>query len=117
MLELTLLTVPGCPNGPVVLERLAEVLANYPDARVTRQVVHDEADALRLGLHGSPTLLVNGIDPFAAPGTPASVSCRVYRDEHGQNQGAPSVAALRLALRQAARHGTDSRAATGQELY
>ena len=79
MLDLSLLTVPGCPNGPVMLERLAEVLADYPDARVTRLVVHDEADALRLGLHGSPTLLVNGIDPFSAPGDPASVSCRVYR--------------------------------------
>jgi hypothetical protein len=102
MLDLSLLTVPGCPNGPVMLERLAEVLADYPDARVTRLVVHDEADALRLGLHGSPTLLVNGIDPFSAPGNPASVSCRVYRDEYGQSQGAPSVAALRLALQQAA---------------
>ena len=103
MLELSLLTVPGCPNGPVMLERLTEVLADYPDARVTRQVVQDEADALRPGWHGSPTLLVNGIDPFPAPGTPASMSCRMYRDEYGQNQGAPSVAALRLALQQAAR--------------
>jgi hypothetical protein len=53
-------------------------------------------------MHGSPTLLINGVDPFAAPGTPASLSCRVYRDETGQGQGAPSLAALRMALRKAA---------------
>jgi hypothetical protein len=55
-------------------------------------------------MHGSPTLLVNGSDPFAAPGTPASVSCRLYRDQGGPAGGAPSVAALREALRHAAGH-------------
>jgi hypothetical protein len=65
-------------------------------------VVQDEAEASRLGMHGSPTLLINGVDPFAAPGTPASLSCRVDRDETGQSQGAPSLAALRMALRKAA---------------
>ncbi len=102
MLELTVLSVPDCPNTPVMLERLTEVLADYPDARLARHVVQDEADAVRLGMHGSPTLLVNGVDPFAAQGIAASVSCRIYRDETGQARGAPSVAALRLALRQAA---------------
>ncbi|HMH94117.1 MAG TPA: organomercurial lyase [Streptosporangiaceae bacterium] len=102
MLELTVLTVPGCPNAAVIGERLAGVLADYPAARLVRHVVHDEAETARLGMHGSPTLLVNGVDPFAAPGTPVSISCRIYRDESGRAWGAPSVAALRLALRQAA---------------
>lgn len=101
MLELTVLAVPDCPNAPVLLERLGLVLADYPDARVAGHAVRDEAEAVRLGMHGSPTLLVNGIDPFAAPGSPASMSCRVYRDEAGQSQGAPSVTALRRAVRQA----------------
>ena len=102
MLELSVLVVPDCPNDPVLLERLGLVLADYPDARVTRFVIRDEAEALRLGMRGSPTLLVNGIDPFAAPDSPASLSCRVYRYESGQSQGAPSVAALRRAVQQAA---------------
>jgi hypothetical protein len=101
MLELTVLTVPDCPNEPVLHERLTEVLTHHPDARVMRRVVQDEADAARFGMHGSPTLLVNGVDPFAAPGTPVSVSCRIYRDETGQVGGAPSVAALRQALARA----------------
>jgi hypothetical protein len=99
MLTLSVLTVPDCPNGPVLLERLGLLLADYPDARLTCRVVRDEAEAVRAGMHGSPTLLVNGIDPFAAPGSPASLSCRVYRDGSGRSQGAPSVAALRQAVR------------------
>lgn len=102
MLELMLLTAPDCPNAPVIGERLAEVLDDHPTARLVRQVLCDEADAARLRMHGSPTLLVNGVDPFAAAGTPVSFSCRIYRDESGRAGGAPSVAALRLALRQAA---------------
>ncbi|MGH3375912.1 MAG: alkylmercury lyase family protein [Actinoallomurus sp.] len=103
MLELTVLTVPDCPNDPVITERLAEVLADVPDARLVRHVVQDEADAARRGMHGSPTLLVNGVDPFAAPDTPASVSCRIYRDETGHTEGAPSVGALRRAIEHATR--------------
>ncbi len=102
MLFLSVLAVPECPNSSVLLERLGQVLADYPAARVVRHVVRDEAEAVRLGMHGSPTLLVNGVDPFAAPGSVASMSCRIYRDESGRGEGAPSVAALRQAVRQAA---------------
>jgi hypothetical protein len=100
-MELTALSVPDCPNEPVLAERLAEVLADHPHARVVRRTVHDEAEAARLGMHGSPTLLVNGVDPFAVPGTPVGISCRIYRDETGRTDGAPSVTALRQALARA----------------
>lgn len=106
--ELTVLTVPGCPNGPALLEALAEVRAKIPGAQLVSHVVQDEAEAIRLGMHGSPTLLIDGTDPFAAPGTPASVSCRIYRDETGQARGAPPIEALALALRQAAASSADS---------
>ena len=105
MLELLVLAVPDCPNAPVLMERLGLVLADYPGARVVSRVVRDEAEAVRLGMHGSPTLLVNGVDPFAAPGGPAGMSCRVYRDGSGRSQGAPSVAVLRQVVRQAAGAG------------
>lgn len=104
MLELTVLTVPDCPNGPVLCDRLAQALPDHPDVTVTSKVIQDEADAARYGMHGSPTLLINGFDPFVAPGTPATVSCRLYRDHSGPTGGAPSVAALREALRHAVDH-------------
>jgi hypothetical protein len=65
-------------------------------------------------MRGSPTLLVNGSDPFALPDSAASVSCRVYRDESGRSQGAPSVAALRQAVRQAAGTGPVAPDAVGR---
>lgn len=101
MLELTVLTVPDCPNEAVLRARLARALTEHPGAVVTSRVIDDAAEAARWGMHGSPTLLINGVDVFAAPGTTAGVSCRLHRDDTGSTGGAPSVAALREALRHA----------------
>jgi hypothetical protein len=96
--ELTVLTVADCPHGPVLEERLAEVLGDRRDVVVRRRVIVDEADAVEAGLRGSPTLLVDGVDRFAEPGRPVSVSCRMFRDADGGLAGAPSVAELRTVL-------------------
>ena len=63
-------------------------------------------------MHGSPTILVDGVDPFGAPGAAASLSCRLYRNSEGHADGAPSVGQLRQAI-----HGLAARpakAAQGQ---
>jgi len=39
------------------------------------------------------------VDPFAVPGQPPSLSCRLYRDEHGRRTPAPTPSQLRAALR------------------
>ena len=97
-MELVLLTVPDCPNAAAFEERLATVLVEHPGAAVVRRVVADEGEAAQAGMHGSPTLLVDGADPFATPGQPPSLSCRLYRDASGRTGPAPSVQALRQAL-------------------
>ncbi|MGH3120907.1 MAG: thioredoxin family protein [Streptosporangiaceae bacterium] len=104
-MELTMLAVPGCPNAAAMEERLAAVLADYPDAVVRRRHVADEQEAAETGMAGSPTLLVNGTDPFAVPGQAPSQSCRLYRDAAGLLTGAPSVEDLRRALEQAGAGG------------
>lgn len=96
-MRFTVLSVPGCPNVEVLVGRLREVLARPQEDEVDVVVVDDE-QARALGMHGSPTLLVDGVDPFALPATPPSVSCRLYRNDDGTVGGAPSVAALRAAL-------------------
>lgn len=101
-MELTVLMVDGCPNTPVLEERLAVVLAGRPGVRVGRRVIADEEEAARYGMRGSPTLLINGADPFAGPGAPPGLACRIYRDETGARDLAPSVAALRRVLAEAA---------------
>jgi hypothetical protein len=73
-------------------------LAGQPGVTITRREIAGEGAAAQAGLHGSPTLLANGTDPFGPPGQAASVSCRLYRDEAGQTGPAPSVEALRRAI-------------------
>ena len=97
-MELTLLTVPACPNAALFGERLAAALARHPDTVVRRRQIADEREAAEAGMHGSPTLLIDGVDPFAAPGQPPSLSCRLYRDATGPTARAPSVKALRQVL-------------------
>ena len=98
VVHLTVLAVPGCPNAGLLEERLAGVLGSRPDVTVSRHVIADEQEAARWGMQGSPTILVDGTDPFAGPGQAASVSCRLYRDGNGRAEGAPSVSRLRQAI-------------------
>jgi hypothetical protein len=97
-MELVLLTVAGCPNAAAFEERLAAALTEHPEMVVRHRVVGNEREAAEAGMHGSPTLLVDGTDPFAAPGQPSSLSCRLYRDASGQAGPVPSVAELRRVL-------------------
>lgn len=103
-MELTLLTVPDCPSKAAFEQRLAIALADHPDAVVRRREVADDREAAEAGMHGSPTLLIDGVDPSAQPGQAPSLSCRLYRDSSGRLVEAPPVQALQQALA-AASHG------------
>ena len=80
-------------------------LGGHLDAVVHRREIASEREAAQAGMHGSPTLLIDGVDPFSAPGQPPSLSCRLYRDATGQAEGAPSVEAMRRALEHASVRG------------
>jgi hypothetical protein len=95
-----ILSVPGCPNVPLLEQRLAQALAGRPAVTV-RRVIAGADEAARCGMRGSPTLLVNGHDPFAVPGRGPALACRIYEGEGGRLEGAPTVDALRRALEQA----------------
>lgn len=98
-MKLEVLHVPDCPNAALLNERLGQALGGdrariEPDERV----IDDARVAADAGMTGSPTLLIDGTDPFAEPGREPSLSCRLYPDERGGLDGAPSVAALRDAI-------------------
>jgi hypothetical protein len=101
MMHLTVLAVPDCPNAATLEHRLAAVLDGREGVSVSREVICDEGAAARWGMHGSPTLLIDGTDPFAEPGQPPSMSCRLYRADEGQASGAPSARQLRQAIERA----------------
>ncbi len=96
-MRITVLTVPDCPNALVATARITAALAGRP-ASVERVEVTGQAEAARLGMTGSPTILLDGVDPFAAAGAAPSVSCRIYRGPDGAAGGAPSVQDLTTAL-------------------
>jgi hypothetical protein len=102
-MDVTVLSVPDCPNVSLLEQRLEQVLDGRSGVTVTHLVIADEEEAVRVGMHGSPTLLVDGTDPFAEPDMPASVSCRLYPGGDGPGGGVPSVRALREALQPALR--------------
>jgi hypothetical protein len=97
--DVTLLYIDGCPNWEVAGERLREALARAgrDHVRVEHRLVTtaEQADAARF--RGSPTVLVNGQDPFADPDAPTGLSCRVFRGEAGLT-GAPTVEQLLAVL-------------------
>lgn len=99
-MRVELLVVPGCPHEAVARDRLRRALADTgrPDAPVEVRTVTEETAGAVPGFAGSPTVLLDGVDPFAAqaPG-PVGPSCRIYRTGSGTD-GAPSVEQLREAL-------------------
>ncbi|MFJ4014404.1 alkylmercury lyase [Streptomyces sp. NPDC090026] len=95
--RITVLTVPDCPNAPLLRERIAQALEGRT-APVEWIEVTDADAATRQRMTGSPTVLLDGIDPFAHDGAEPSLSCRLYRHADGTTDGAPAVADLRRAL-------------------
>lgn len=94
-----MLVVPGCPNatGAHALAREAARQAGIADVVTKVTVVGTDQAARRRGFAGSPTFLVDGIDPFAVPATATGLTCRVYSTATGL-AGLPELAELRAAL-------------------
>ncbi len=96
-MDITLLYFEDCPNWKVADERLSAIAAERADIRLTRHLVETPAEAERTRFHGSPSILVDGVDVFAAPGAEVGLSCRRYLTPDGY-QGAPTLAQLRAVL-------------------
>jgi hypothetical protein len=74
--EIELLWFPGCPNWQETDRRLREALALAgADAEVVLVEVSTPDDADRLRFRGSPTVLVDGTDPFADDHAPVGPAC------------------------------------------
>jgi len=100
--DVTLLYFDGCPNRHEAENNLRAAVAELGagDVVVRRRLVNTVEDAERVGFLGSPTVLIDGRDPFSVPGAAPGLSCRVYRTDTGL-AGAPTVAQLCAALAEA----------------
>ncbi len=91
--RIDILYVPGCPNLTAARTHVQQAVHDAGLSAVVEEVeIHTPADAQRFGMHGSPTILIDGHDPFRLADVP-SLACRLYRTGDGV-QGAPSVADL-----------------------
>ena len=96
-MEIILQYFDGCPNWEVAEERLMSLAAERPDVVLIRQVVDTAEEAERVGFHGSPSILINGADPFDAGDASVGLACRRYLTPHGA-AGAPTTEQLRAAI-------------------
>lgn len=119
-MDVQLLVVANCCNeqeARVVLRR-AMAKAGVGDLPIRTVVVSTAKQAQDLSFTGSPTVLVDGADPFPTPDLPSALACRMYAQPGGGPRGVPDVQALVTAIRRVAEHssmeadppGSDSRA-------
>ncbi len=94
-MNVTLLYFDGCPNWQAADERLQILADEFGVTIGHRRVTPDEVE--RIGFRGSPTILLDGHDPFAGGDEPFGLSCRIYQTPDGR-KGVPTLEQLREAL-------------------
>jgi hypothetical protein len=89
-----LLYFDGCPNWKVAEGRLAEALTLGCDGSAVEYLRVETAEqADELQFLGSPTIRIDGADPFASGSEPVGMACRVYATPGGL-AGSPTTAQL-----------------------
>jgi hypothetical protein len=96
--DVTVLYFAGCPSWQTMVERVhtAAKQAGVP-VSVTTLAVETIEEAQRVGFAGSPTVWLEGTDPFEQPDAVPALACRVYATADGL-AGSPTVGQLVDAL-------------------
>ena len=102
-MDVDLLVIPDCPNEGAAAQLIRRALDDVGLRRVPirTRVIETEAEARRLGFVGSPTVRINGEDPFADQDLSVGLGCRVYVSDRG-SAGIPDLRRLRQALKRQA---------------
>lgn len=97
-MTIELLYFDGCPNWSIAAGRLrqAALLVGRPGEIEYRRIETPE-EAAAAGFRGSPTVRIDGRDPFEVPGALVGLSCRMYETPAGL-AGAPTLEQLTAAL-------------------
>lgn len=88
-MNVELLYFDDCPNWKIAAERL-DVVAARLGLIVSRRIVDTPEEAEAAQFRGSPTILVDGVDPFATGQEPFGLACRLYQTAEGP-AGSPTI--------------------------
>ena len=97
LMYVTLLYFDDCPNWKIVDGHLRALVDEIPGLEIDRVEVTTPEDAQRLEFRGSPSILIDGVDPFADPDAPLGLSCRLFQTPDGM-AGSPTLDQLRGAM-------------------
>lgn len=99
VLDVRLQYFDDCPSWRLADERLRRALdsTGHALASIRHELVSTLDEARVLGFTGSPTILLNGVDPFCDADAVPALACRVYPSPEGLS-GSPSVESLRAVL-------------------
>jgi hypothetical protein len=86
----------GCPHWQTTADRLTALQAEM-GFELRRQPVATLVEAELRGFRGSPTIRVNGVDPFGPDDAPIGFACRIYETPEGR-AGSPTIEQLRKVL-------------------
>jgi hypothetical protein len=102
--DVRVVVVEDCPNESKATALVRQALADVgmDQVPVHTERVSDLDQARDGGFTGSPTILIDGQDPFAERGRPAAMACRLYGTPAAV-RGVPEIGPLREALTEAAR--------------
>ncbi len=91
-MRVELLYFEGCPSWKVADARLAEALVSTGrgDTVVERRLVETPEQAEELHFTGSPTIRIDGTDPFATGEEQVGLACRLYSTPAGPS-GSPTA--------------------------
>ncbi len=94
-MQVELLYFEGCPSWKVADARLTEALecTGRADISVQRRLVETPQQAEEMQFNGSPTIRIDGIDPFATSNEHVGLICRLYETPAGPS-GSPTAAQL-----------------------
>jgi hypothetical protein len=96
-MEITVQYFDGCPNWKTTAAHLTALVGEGLDATIDYELIDTHELAAARDFHGSPTVLIDGVDPFADDSAPVGLACRVYKTEDGY-AGSPTVDQLRVAI-------------------
>ena len=94
-MKVELLHIDECPNWEQTGSRLRTALDSVgrTDDAINYILLRTTDEAAKYPFAGSPTILLDGKDPFSNGGTITELACRVYQTENGL-AGSPTTQQL-----------------------